>query len=85
MEKLRKAMNEIAYAQDHAKLSPLQRSFVPVLSFASTLYKLALSLRRSLYHLGLFREHRYYSPPPKSNINFYFLFRLNSQRKKENF
>ncbi|XP_015899675.2 probable tetraacyldisaccharide 4'-kinase, mitochondrial isoform X2 [Ziziphus jujuba] len=58
MEKLRKAVNEIAYAHDHAKLSPLQRSFVPVLSFASTLYKLALSLRRALYNFGLFREHR---------------------------
>ncbi|KAF3453448.1 hypothetical protein FNV43_RR03888 [Rhamnella rubrinervis] len=58
METLRKAVNEIAYTQDHVKLSPLKRSLVPVLSIASTLYRLAFSLRRCLYRLGVFREHR---------------------------
>ncbi|GMN51620.1 hypothetical protein TIFTF001_020771 [Ficus carica] len=58
MENLRKAVNEIAYAHDHAKLSPLHRSILPVLSLASSLYSLALSLRRSLYGLRLFRRHR---------------------------
>ncbi|KAI5333762.1 hypothetical protein L3X38_023894 [Prunus dulcis] len=58
MEKLRKAVSEIAYAQNHAKLTHLQLSLIPVLCLASSLYKLALSLRRSLYHSGLFRKHR---------------------------
>ncbi|KAL5583616.1 hypothetical protein UlMin_016058 [Ulmus minor] len=58
MEKLRNTVNKIAYAQDHAKLSPLHRSLVPLLSIASFLYKIALSLRRSLYHHGIFRRHR---------------------------
>ncbi|CAL2254697.1 unnamed protein product [Prunus armeniaca] len=58
MQKLRKAVSEIAYAQNHAKLTHLQLCLIPVLRFASSLYKLALSLRRSLYHSGLFRKHR---------------------------
>ncbi|XP_024021676.1 probable tetraacyldisaccharide 4'-kinase, mitochondrial isoform X1 [Morus notabilis] len=62
MEKLRKAVNEIAYAHDHRKLSPLHRSLVPVLSLASSLYNLALSLRHSLYRFGLLRRHRLLVP-----------------------
>ncbi|XP_062077691.1 probable tetraacyldisaccharide 4'-kinase, mitochondrial [Humulus lupulus] len=58
MEKLRKAVNEIAYCKDHTKLSPLHRSLVPVLSFASALYSVALSLRRSLYFSGLIHRNR---------------------------
>ncbi|KAB2605989.1 tetraacyldisaccharide 4'-kinase [Pyrus ussuriensis x Pyrus communis] len=58
MEKLRKAVSEIAYTQDHTKLTHLHRSLIPVLSFASSLYRLALSLRRSFYHYGLFTKHR---------------------------
>ncbi|XP_040990450.1 probable tetraacyldisaccharide 4'-kinase, mitochondrial isoform X1 [Juglans microcarpa x Juglans regia] len=58
MEKLRVLVSEIAYARNHTKLSPLQRSLIPVLSFASSLYGLALSLRHYLYHLGIFRKHR---------------------------
>ncbi|CAL9017668.1 unnamed protein product [Prunus brigantina] len=58
MEKLRKAVSEIAYTQNHAKLTHLQLSLIPVLHFASSLYKLAHSLHRSLYHYGLFRKHR---------------------------
>ncbi|XP_044480914.1 probable tetraacyldisaccharide 4'-kinase, mitochondrial [Mangifera indica] len=58
MERLRALVNEIAYAQDHAKLSPLQSSIVPLLSFASSLYSVTLSLRRSLYHFGFFSKHR---------------------------
>lgn len=61
MERVRKAVNAIAYTEhEHlAKLSPLQLSLIPVLFFASSLYKAALSLRRSLYHFGLFRKHRW--------------------------
>lgn len=66
MENLRKAVNEIAYAHDHAKLSPLHRSILPVLSLASSLYSLALSLRRSLYRLRLFRRHRFARFIPRS-------------------
>uniref|UniRef100_A0A2N9HJV3 tetraacyldisaccharide 4'-kinase n=1 Tax=Fagus sylvatica TaxID=28930 RepID=A0A2N9HJV3_FAGSY len=59
MEKLRVVVKEIAYTQNHAKLTPLQRSlFIPILSFASTLYRIALSLRHSLYRFRLFRNHR---------------------------
>jgi tetraacyldisaccharide 4'-kinase len=59
MEKLRVVVKEIAYTQNHAKLTPLQRSlFIPVLSFASSLYRIALSLRHSLYRFRLFRNHR---------------------------
>ncbi|XP_062168797.1 probable tetraacyldisaccharide 4'-kinase, mitochondrial [Alnus glutinosa] len=58
MEKLRVLVNEIAYSRDHTKLSNLQRSLIPVLSFASSLYRLALSFRHCFYHFGLFRKHR---------------------------
>ncbi|XP_024160355.1 probable tetraacyldisaccharide 4'-kinase, mitochondrial isoform X1 [Rosa chinensis] len=58
MEKLRKAVNEMAYTQHHAKLSHLQLSLIPVLFLASSLYKAALSLRRALYHSGFLRQHR---------------------------
>ncbi|KAJ7960787.1 Tetraacyldisaccharide 4'-kinase [Quillaja saponaria] len=58
MEKLRKLVNEIAYSHDHAKLTSVHRSLTPVLSFASSLYKLVLSIRHYLYHFGLFRKHR---------------------------
>ncbi|KAL5735909.1 hypothetical protein ACOSQ2_030697 [Xanthoceras sorbifolium] len=49
MEKLRRVVHEIAYAQDHANLTPIQSSLTPLLSFASSLYCVALSLRRSLH------------------------------------
>ena len=59
MEKVRAVVKEIAYAENHAKLSPLKRSvIIPVLSFASSLYTLALSLRHSLYRFRLLRSHR---------------------------
>ncbi|KAL6202083.1 hypothetical protein ACLB2K_025794 [Fragaria x ananassa] len=58
MEKLRKAVNEIAYTQHHAKLSHLQLSLIPILFFASSLYSAALSLRRALYRSGLITVHR---------------------------
>ena len=59
MEKVRAVVKEIAYAENHAKLSPLKRSvIIPVLSFASSLYALALSLRHSLYRFRLLRNHR---------------------------
>ncbi|XP_057434253.1 probable tetraacyldisaccharide 4'-kinase, mitochondrial [Lotus japonicus] len=60
MEKLSKAVNDIAYTQKSnlRNLSPLHRSLLPLLSIASSLYKLALSLRHSLYHHHFFQIHR---------------------------
>lgn len=51
---------EIAYTplQHFPGLSPFHRSLIPLLSFASSLYGLALCLRHRLFHLGLFRKHR---------------------------
>ncbi|KAL5735905.1 hypothetical protein ACOSQ2_030693 [Xanthoceras sorbifolium] len=49
MEKLRRVVHEIAYAQHHPKLTPLQSSLTPLLSFASSLYGVALSLRCYLH------------------------------------
>ncbi|XP_059664833.1 probable tetraacyldisaccharide 4'-kinase, mitochondrial [Cornus florida] len=61
MERLRRVVNQIAYtprSQTRYNLSPLQLSLIPLLSFASSLYKLTLYLRHQLYHLGLFRQQR---------------------------
>ncbi|CAK7338379.1 unnamed protein product [Dovyalis caffra] len=58
MEKLRRLVKEIAYAQDHTKLSKLHQSLIPILSLASSLYKVVLSIRHYLYHFGLFSKHR---------------------------
>ncbi|XP_015581292.1 probable tetraacyldisaccharide 4'-kinase, mitochondrial [Ricinus communis] len=58
MEKLRKAVSEIAYAQDHTKLSITHRSLIPLLSLSSYLYTVTLSLRHCLYHFGLFSKQR---------------------------
>ena len=56
---MRAVVKEIAYVENHAKLSPLKRCvIIPVLSFTSSLYTLALSLRHSLYHFRLLRNHR---------------------------
>ncbi|XP_021288556.1 probable tetraacyldisaccharide 4'-kinase, mitochondrial isoform X2 [Herrania umbratica] len=58
MEKLKRAVTEIAYARDQAKLSGFHRSIVPFLSLASSLYGVVLSFRRSLYRSGFFSRHR---------------------------
>ncbi|GLT76011.1 hypothetical protein SLA2020_476970 [Shorea laevis] len=58
MEKLRRTVKEIAFVQDHAKLSTLHRSLIPFLSFASSLFRVALSLRHFLYRSGTFSKHR---------------------------
>ncbi|XP_038691075.1 probable tetraacyldisaccharide 4'-kinase, mitochondrial isoform X1 [Tripterygium wilfordii] len=58
MDKLRRAVNEIAYSQDHSKLPTLHRSLVPLLSLASSLYKVALLIRHHLYQFGVFSKHR---------------------------
>ncbi|KAK2990030.1 hypothetical protein RJ640_004708 [Escallonia rubra] len=61
MEKLRRAVNQIAYtprSQRLATLSPLQLSLIPLLSLASSLFKLALSFRHQLHHFGLLRKNR---------------------------
>ncbi|XP_027931189.1 probable tetraacyldisaccharide 4'-kinase, mitochondrial [Vigna unguiculata] len=58
MEKLRSAVNEIAYAHTLSHLTPFHRSLLPFLSISSTLYKLVLSLRRSLYQHRFFQVQR---------------------------
>lgn len=72
MEKLRKVVNEIAYttplSQNLSKLSPLQRSLIPLLFLSSSFYTLALSLRHFLYRHRLFRQHRWVPPPPARRL-----------------
>uniref|UniRef100_A0A0A0K5E1 tetraacyldisaccharide 4'-kinase n=1 Tax=Cucumis sativus TaxID=3659 RepID=A0A0A0K5E1_CUCSA len=58
MENLKKSVIKIAYTRDHANLSLLQRSFIPFLYMASSLYNLALSLRHRFYLYGILRKHR---------------------------
>ncbi|XP_018436941.1 probable tetraacyldisaccharide 4'-kinase, mitochondrial isoform X2 [Raphanus sativus] len=58
MEKLRKAVKEIAYTRDHTNSPALHRSLVPFLTLASSLYGLALHIRRSLYRSSFFHQHR---------------------------
>ncbi|KAL3736348.1 hypothetical protein ACJRO7_025324 [Eucalyptus globulus] len=58
MEKLRRAVSEIAYSRDRSKLSSLHRSLLPLLSLASSVYGLALSLRHHLYRSRLFSKRR---------------------------
>ncbi|XP_023523241.1 probable tetraacyldisaccharide 4'-kinase, mitochondrial [Cucurbita pepo subsp. pepo] len=58
MEKLKKSVIEIAHSRDHAKLSSLQRSLIPFLYMASSLYKLGLSLRHRFYLYGICSKHR---------------------------
>ncbi|KAL9444503.1 hypothetical protein AB3S75_017652 [Citrus x aurantiifolia] len=58
MEKLKRIVNEIAYVQDHAKLTPIQSSLIPLLSLASSLYGTSLFLRHSFYRFGFFSKHR---------------------------
>ncbi|XP_011048307.1 PREDICTED: probable tetraacyldisaccharide 4'-kinase, mitochondrial isoform X1 [Populus euphratica] len=58
MEKLRRVVKEIADAQDYTKLSALHRSLIPILSLASSLYGVVLSIRHYLYHFGFFSKHR---------------------------
>ncbi|TYK09480.1 putative tetraacyldisaccharide 4'-kinase [Cucumis melo var. makuwa] len=58
MENLKKSVIKIAYSRDHADLSHLHRSFIPFLYMASSLYKLALSLRHRFYLYGILRKPR---------------------------
>ncbi|KAA0050417.1 putative nucleobase-ascorbate transporter 10 [Cucumis melo var. makuwa] len=58
MENLKKSVIKIAYSRDHADLSHLHRSFIPFLYMASSLYKLALSLRHHFYLYGILCKHR---------------------------
>ncbi|CAM8963331.1 unnamed protein product [Rhodiola kirilowii] len=58
MEKLKRAMNQIAYAPCGSNLPPLHRSMVPLFSLTSSLYGIALRLRHRLYDYGLFQQHR---------------------------
>ncbi|AEE76385.1 putative tetraacyldisaccharide 4'-kinase [Arabidopsis thaliana] len=58
MEKLRKVVNEIAYTRVHTNSPALHRSLVPFLTIASSLYGVALQIRRSLYRYSLLQKHR---------------------------
>ncbi|CAI9088355.1 OLC1v1022663C1 [Oldenlandia corymbosa var. corymbosa] len=61
MEKLRRLVTQIALTPPSERLtnlSPFQLSLIPLLSFASSVYGLGISLRRGLYRLGVFRKHR---------------------------
>ncbi|KAI3466261.1 hypothetical protein Pfo_022924 [Paulownia fortunei] len=61
MEKVRRAVKQIAYtppSQWLASLCALQLSLIPLLSFASSLYSLALRLRHQLYRLNILNKHR---------------------------
>ncbi|KAG8365092.1 hypothetical protein BUALT_Bualt18G0068200 [Buddleja alternifolia] len=59
MEKLRRAVKQIAYTKPHSEsLSAVQLSLIPLLSFASSLYSVALRLRRQLYRFNILTKHR---------------------------
>ncbi|WCJ32945.1 tetraacyldisaccharide 4'-kinase family protein [Euphorbia peplus] len=63
MEKVRRAVMQIAYERDHSKLSTLQRLLlIPLLSFSSSAYSAALSFRRYLYHSTFFYTRRLLVP-----------------------
>ncbi|KAF3325399.1 putative tetraacyldisaccharide 4'-kinase [Carex littledalei] len=60
MERIKRAIIRIAVTPDN-RLSDLpltHRSLLPLLSFASSLFRLSLSLRRALYHYRLLSPHR---------------------------
>uniref|UniRef100_A0A7N0TXY4 tetraacyldisaccharide 4'-kinase n=1 Tax=Kalanchoe fedtschenkoi TaxID=63787 RepID=A0A7N0TXY4_KALFE len=58
MEKLKTAINQIAYAPNVSSLPPLHRSIIPLLSLASSIYRIALNFRYKLYYYGLFKRRR---------------------------
>ncbi|KAL2247636.1 UNVERIFIED_CONTAM: putative tetraacyldisaccharide 4-kinase, mitochondrial [Sesamum indicum] len=61
MEKVRRAVKQIACtpaSQRLFTLSAFQLSLVPLLSIASSLYSVALRLRRHLYRFNLLEKHR---------------------------
>nr|GLL38346.1 probable tetraacyldisaccharide 4'-kinase, mitochondrial [Ipomoea trifida] len=61
MEKLARLVTQIAYtppSQRLSTLSPLQLSLIPLLSFASSFFRLAVSLRHRLYRYGFLRQQR---------------------------
>ncbi|XP_057795288.1 probable tetraacyldisaccharide 4'-kinase, mitochondrial [Salvia miltiorrhiza] len=61
MEKLRRAVKEIAYtphSQFLSNLSPFHLSLIPLLSLASSLYSVAVRLRRHLYRFNILQIHR---------------------------
>ncbi|KAK2387204.1 tetraacyldisaccharide 4'-kinase family protein [Trifolium repens] len=68
MEKLRKVVNEIAYANNLNKLSPLHLSLLPFLSISSAFYKLALSLRHFLYKHRFFHFQIHRLPVPVISV-----------------
>ncbi|XP_073055821.1 probable tetraacyldisaccharide 4'-kinase, mitochondrial isoform X3 [Primulina eburnea] len=58
MENVRKAVRQIAYSHTLSSLPLLHLSLLPLLSFASSLYSIALSLRHHLYNLKILTKHR---------------------------
>ncbi|XP_047946686.1 probable tetraacyldisaccharide 4'-kinase, mitochondrial isoform X2 [Salvia hispanica] len=58
MEKLRSAVKVIAYTPQSKFLSPFHLSLIPLLSVASSLYSIAIRLRRHLYRFNILHSHR---------------------------
>ncbi|KAL0302025.1 UNVERIFIED_CONTAM: putative tetraacyldisaccharide 4'-kinase, mitochondrial [Sesamum calycinum] len=61
MEKVRRAVKQIACAPPSQRLSALsafQLSLIPLLSIVSSLYSVAIRLRRHLYRFNLLQKHR---------------------------
>ncbi|KAK4420778.1 putative tetraacyldisaccharide 4'-kinase, mitochondrial [Sesamum alatum] len=65
MEKVRRAVKQIACTPPSQRLSTLSAfhlSLIPLLSIASSLYSVALRLRRQLYRFNLLQQHRLQVP-----------------------
>ncbi|CAO2835939.1 unnamed protein product [Amaranthus hypochondriacus] len=58
MEKLKRVVSKIAYSHDFSELCLIHRSFIPLLTFISSIYHLSLTTRHYLYSLGLFHKQR---------------------------
>ncbi|KAK9077559.1 hypothetical protein SSX86_005896 [Deinandra increscens subsp. villosa] len=62
MENLRRIVNRIAYTPRSqplsSTLSPLHLSIIPLLLLSSSLYRIILSFRHTLYHFGFIPKHR---------------------------
>lgn len=59
MEKLRRIINQIAHTPTSQSLPPLHLSLIPLLFLSSSIYKLIITFRHTLYHLNFIHKHRY--------------------------
>ncbi|KAL1562956.1 tetraacyldisaccharide 4'-kinase [Salvia divinorum] len=57
MEKLRSTVKAIAYSPQSQCISPFHLSLIPLLSVASSLYSIALRLRRHVYRFNILHSH----------------------------